>query len=1671
MRLILSVLVLCVVFTISMNAQDLPCLQFEELSPGTKFGQSNEKAPGDIVFEEAGVPVSLGEFLYSNEEKGFWDVEVFGSETGFGFPAEQGNSLFVSNINLTFDFSELDDEVTKICIDIWDGGGEENLAVNGGNLQVWDFARQSPDGSEIAPGVTATFTAFDAGANSFLPSGTLCLTGTLKSFTIGGQEFLIDNLCLFSEKDDTDDDEGCYTFDDFEEKTYGEETGFGPGDILFEDDALRIGLIELQDFDWFRRFGNLKINPLTEDLVFPQGNGNILTFEEIGAVFNLQNYPGTVEQISFDFSLRQGPANIAVNGGQVIILDDLETSFTALAPGITLEIKNDAELANAGSVIIRGPVKTLLLGGIVLHIDNLCINVEEQECVNDELEMSEVSCSDTGKYSLKINFKHRGSGTQFLVETQSGFSKTFEYSDLPVQLEAIPIPDNGKDLLEICDVDNPNCCIATEYEIDCGPICEIWDVVAKPLPCNDNGTYDAVVDFNYARTSDQFDLFINDELFGRYAYEDLPVTIGSFDASLDIALKVKIIDSSEQCYNYTELLSPNCDPEQCQFQSVKVTAGECDGDGYFKAELSFEVANPNFLGYYVYVNGVINGPYEYEASINTQVFGPLKGDDSSDHEFLILDIAEPSCFGYYELPPIDCDADDEDLCKITELQVRPGECLGDGYYHLILDFEYEDPTHTHFDVLDADGEIIGYYKLEDLPVKIEAFKGSGDGRDALAVCINDNPNCCAKTQWEAPDCNNDCLAPIIKVIEPHRCDGEEFYVDIEVAAPSDDARGYTISTANGRELGTFDYTESFVTVGPFEGDGESKYLLVFTDLDNPDCSSKEDFKAIDCRQVSCEIKELEVKVGDCNEDGTYSLKIDFIVRDPNVDKFDLYVRNGVLIGTYSIADLPLELDAFEPSDFEEDYLKICYAGAFDCCREIEFKSPVCNGGVCQIRDLEVVVGECNDDDDDTYRLKVDFKIDGNPNDFFDLYVRNEELIGTFKIEDLPIVVENFETSGREYDFIQVCINDIDNCCKAIEFKPADCDDDDCEIDDLEVNIGECNFDGSYQLKLDFNVENAPNEVFDVYRLGNELIGSFNIADLPIVIENFQPSDREEDFIKVCINDHPDCCEVIEFESPGCDTNDCQIKIAVVEAHPCVEGKFLVDVELASKNTSGQGYSVFDAEGVLLGSFQYDDPFITLGPFTGDGVSPHRLLFVDNVDENCRTEASIGPVICGDNGCQISDILVEPHECDDDDDEEDSDNNYSLDLDFSYNAPESELFEVFKPDGSSLGQFSLQDLPITLEDFPTSGAASDSLTLCIDNQQNCCVLVSWKARECTDEDDDDDEFVWPGDANDDNIVQHYDLLNIGLAFNKEGPTRERMGIEWTGVPSEDWENEFSNGINFKHADCNGDGIIDRADRTAIVENYGRDHGTPKELDELDNTLLAPPVFVDFSEIERLPPNTAFKIPIVLGTENEPVEDIYGVAFSVAFDRAVINPESIEIEYPVSWFGDPSVNVITIDQVQAEQTEIEIAITRIDQNNVSGYGTIAFIKGIIDDIAGIRNSEIEIEKIKALSKHGDLVPLSGPRQQFNIMPEEEGVGKHDLLRQLKVFPNPTTGDLTISNSFAMAINGITLVQPDGRIVSRPAVIGNSLKLGPIPDGVYILRIEIGEYVIHKRVIKTQ
>ena len=336
-----------------------------------------------------------------------------------------------------------------------------------------------------------------------------------------------------------------------------------------------------------------------------------------------------------------------------------------------------------------------------------------------------------------------------------------------------------------------------------------------------------------------------------------------------------------------------------------------------------------------------------------------------------------------------------------------------------------------------------------------------------------------------------------------------------------------------------------------------------------------------------------------------------------------------------------------------------------------------------------------------------------------------------------------------------------------------------------------------------------------------------------------------------------------------------------------------------------------------------------------------------------------------------------------------------------------------------------------------------------------------------------ECVWPGDAYHDGIANHEDLLAIGLTYGFSDSARMDTSNAWTCHHSFDWSGNFLVGTNWKHADCNGDGVVNADDTLAIQLNYGQTHNKGALVDQ--GSAQDPPLLV------VIPTDTAYigdtiHAPILLGSQDIPIDSIYGLAFTLLYDQGLVDTNSAWISYDSSWFGD-STNTIGLYHDFWALGSIDGAITRINHTNAAGYSQIATLHIIlIDNIEGKRQAS-DVLHIGFGSYHGialsqEAPPLSSGGDSVVVVdPELFQQEHHYLPGQIKVYPNPA-GDLVYLSSENGPIREVRLVGQNGQLIIQGEYQRERLHLEieAVPSGFYILSVRTRHgWTHHKLVIR--
>lgn len=395
-----------------------------------------------------------------------------------------------------------------------------------------------------------------------------------------------------------------------------------------------------------------------------------------------------------------------------------------------------------------------------------------------------------------------------------------------------------------------------------------------------------------------------------------------------------------------------------------------------------------------------------------------------------------------------------------------------------------------------------------------------------------------------------------------------------------------------------------------------------------------------------------------------------------------------------------------------------------------------------------------------------------------------------------------------------------------------------------------------------------------------------------------------------------------------------------------------------------------------------------------------------------------------------------------------------------------------------------------------------------------------------------QSVWPGDINNNGIVNGVDLLYHGVAEGQSGPIRPQIGTDWQAhTAATQWSGQYPGGLDYSWADVNGKGKVEQQDRSALWEdNYGHTHGGVIPDVYLTGDASTDPTLAISANVSSVQSGQQITFSLSLGDVNHPITNFFGIAFTLKFDpdhvadeqtKPLWDPEVVNLGLNTgNWLNPNGNDVESFIQLDNAAGELEVVIMRKAAGTVAGHGEIASVMTITEDIIfleGDVNSSFTIDQIKLIDDNLVEYPVAGstttvlieegvmavqaeteeqentaavaaaPRQQENVPAQTEGE-EVPVQNQLSidqavstatenvdvvVYPNPVVNRLrTKTNSSAEWIENITLYTANGQVLQQLDNVQASeaeMDVSMLPQGNYYLQCETNNGTITKMINK--
>jgi len=352
----------------------------------------------------------------------------------------------------------------------------------------------------------------------------------------------------------------------------------------------------------------------------------------------------------------------------------------------------------------------------------------------------------------------------------------------------------------------------------------------------------------------------------------------------------------------------------------------------------------------------------------------------------------------------------------------------------------------------------------------------------------------------------------------------------------------------------------------------------------------------------------------------------------------------------------------------------------------------------------------------------------------------------------------------------------------------------------------------------------------------------------------------------------------------------------------------------------------------------------------------------------------------------------------------------------------------------------------------AGSNVDTITVIVPYQQGC---------------------VWPGDTDDNAIVNNFDLLPIALTYGSTGVFRPNATTNWIGQSCLDWNvaNPISGLADYKHVDSDGNSVVDSFDVRAIDSNYTQSY--PKSTQLSPQGATAPPIFVSCDTVGE---GDIACMSVHLGNVSAPAINAYAIAFTIDYDPLVTIPGTATITYTPSWLGTTN-ELISVQRDFPTLGRLETAVGRIDQQPITGFGKIGtFCIGIRDDVLKTTIPDtflmpIRFRDVRLIDQNNNtkaVTPFDGCLVIIEVIDGLKLVQHPDAA--VNIYPNPANQNiqLTAEKTKIQQLTIRTVTGQTVRHLTTNRADNYTVDIAGLPEAVYLITIKTTKGIFNKRLI---
>lgn len=379
-------------------------------------------------------------------------------------------------------------------------------------------------------------------------------------------------------------------------------------------------------------------------------------------------------------------------------------------------------------------------------------------------------------------------------------------------------------------------------------------------------------------------------------------------------------------------------------------------------------------------------------------------------------------------------------------------------------------------------------------------------------------------------------------------------------------------------------------------------------------------------QSQCNIKELSITPMECNVNGQFFVRINF-VHTGTSESFKIQ-GNGTNYGSFKYSGLPVTVGPLT-ADCIKEYEFVVRDEVNTACVAFKSLGKKCCDDLCIVSFGKYDIGACADGFYDFTFNAVYNALDKG----MDVY-NNGSFVGYYEIKDAPITIPALKSNPLEtFQEIMICSKSNNQCCDTLRIvNPCV-----CSITNVRAKVKECDIENKkFDLQLDFD----HNKTKDSFLVGGNAMnyGKFAYKDLPVTIKNLSFS-TTTDYEFLIIDQSDAFCFASYALGIVNDCNfECEISDVQATVSNCIEGKFFVDLRFKEKNTGLKGFRI-RGNGKIYGSFEYGHEPYSIGLLEVDCNKELEFVVQDIEEEACSDFTVVQPPKCCTQACTLADVEV------------------------------------------------------------------------------------------------------------------------------------------------------------------------------------------------------------------------------------------------------------------------------------------------------------------------------------------------------------------------------------------------------------------------------------------------